>query len=207
MSKVYFCTDVHLNHKALPYFGYRNDREGNPIVSAKQNTNLFVEEWKATIKKRDLVYCLGDMAFDSEHNELIRSLLGRKILIKGNHDYLVPHNELLSTYESIEGTHKRYGFWLSHFPVHPHELWGKKCISGHIHHANVLKTQFFDYWEKHGTERRESGRVSNIPHPWPVLEELEDKRYLNLCPENTQLIWNKWIISLEEIKAYFKNTT
>lgn len=206
MGNVYFTSDPHLGHRGLIHFKYRM-KEGKPLKSVDENTQIFVDEWEKTVSKKDLVYCLGDMAFDREHHDIISGLSGRKILVKGNHEELsnVSDQEFLKTYEKIEGTHKKYGFWISHFPVHPQELWDKKCICGHVHHANVLLSPAGDnYWQKHAEERRETKKITDIPHPWPAPKSLEDPRYLNLCPENTQLIWGKWIISLDEIREYLK---
>lgn len=202
MANIYFCTDVHLGHRTLPFFGYRKNKDGETIAHVEENTQIFLQEWEKTISKRDVIYCLGDMAFDIEHHKIINGLKGRKILVKGNHDYLVPNDLLTETYDSIEGTHKRYGFWISHFPVHPQELWGKKCLCGHVHHANILKAGNDDYWNQHANLGRPMHQ--DKPYCWPAPKELEDNRYLNICPENTQLIWNKWIISLDEVRTYFE---
>ena len=37
----------------------------------------------------------------------------------------------------MNGLFKKYGFWLSHCPVHPNELRHKKNIHGHVHNKTV----------------------------------------------------------------------
>ena len=56
-------------------------------------TSKLVENWKKTIKENDTVVIAGDISWGMNLNEaladfkLIESLPGKKLLVKGNHDY------------------------------------------------------------------------------------------------------------------------
>jgi calcineurin-like phosphoesterase family protein len=109
------------------------------------------------VQPEDRVYILGDVAFNRKAlDRSVPRLLGRKILIRGNHD-----NDKLSYYsqyfDDIRGVCVKKGFVMTHVPVHPDcmERWGVN-IHGHLH-GNLIKDK--------------SGKI--------------DKRYINVCVEKT----------------------
>lgn len=127
----YFTSDPHLGHKNIAVF--RDYVEG-PI----HNTHIFMEDYYNTIRKRDLVFFLGDVAFDEESLLGLRKVWGRKILIKGNHDDHIPTKLQMEVFEEIHGMISYKGFWLTHCPIHPVELRGRTGnIHGHVH-SNTL---------------------------------------------------------------------
>ena len=143
-----FCADPHLGHKNIHNFrGF--------VSSPEDNTSKFLLEASKKLNKRGVTYFLGDVAFDKESLDLIGGLKGRKILIKGNHDDKVSSLEQLQVFDEIHGIFKYKKYWLSHAPIHPHELRGKINLHGHVHNATVKRFG------------------------------IVDKRYLNLCPDVT----------------------
>ena len=70
---------------------------------------------------------------DYDFTKILNSLNGTIRLITGNHD------DINSYPSSIleRGLVKKYGFWLSHAPIHPDELRGFKNIYGHTH-KNII---------------------------------------------------------------------
>jgi calcineurin-like phosphoesterase family protein len=167
---VYFIGDPHLGHKNIAKFR-------TFVSSCEDNTNLIVKCWKETITKNDVVFVMGDAAFDEESLRIFDSLKGRKILIKGNHDDVVPTRDLLSVFEEVHGIIKYKKFWLSHCPVHPDELRGKKNISGHIHHYSIMKD------------------VDG--------QKVIDRRYLNSCVDVIYPEYKNVFISLDQVRSYF----
>lgn len=83
---LYCLSDTHLSFgtdKPMDIFGKRWDNHAGRIE----------ECWKSTVKEEDTVVIAGDiswgMSFDEAREDLlfINSLPGRKIILKGNHDY------------------------------------------------------------------------------------------------------------------------
>jgi calcineurin-like phosphoesterase family protein len=165
---IFFVGDPHLGHRNIARFrSYVKDME--------DNTNQFVTAWKQTVcKKHDIVYVLGDAAFSQAGLNVLASLQGRKILIKGNHDDMVSTRDQLNVFEEIHGMLKYKAMWLSHAPIHPNELRGKFNCHGHVHDATILKED--------GTP---------------------DRRYLNCCVDALMKTYGKPIITLDEVRAYF----
>jgi len=79
---VYFIGDPHLGHRAIAKY--------RPWVKdTADNTRIFVSRYQQCVKKKDIVFFMGDVAFDEDSLKLVGELHGRKILIKGNHDDMV----------------------------------------------------------------------------------------------------------------------
>lgn len=171
---VYFISDPHLGHKNIAKF--------RPIVSSMENnTEIFVNEWKKQrVKGKDVVYMLGDVAFTQETLRIIGGLPGRKILIKGNHDDYIKTSDQLEVFEEIYGMLRYKEFWLTHCPIHPDEMRGRKCnIHGHVHHKTVMTKTLW------GSEKE---------HP----------KYLNVCVDNLHNVFGKWLVEIGEVRAYLE---
>lgn len=171
---VYFCSDFHLSHKNIAKF--------RPFVKdVEDNTRLLIDSWNLHIKKNDVVYCLGDMAFDKNGLDALGNLKGRKILIRGNHCDLVSIGDLINVFEEVHGIIKYKGMWLSHCPIHPDELRGRPNISGHIHSKSIMKKNWL-------------GR------------KVLDKRYFNACVDVVYPKYGTCFVSLDQIKNYFNSS-
>jgi len=164
---VWFISDPHLGHKNIPKY--------RPWVSSvEDNTNKIVNLWHTTVRKNDMVYVLGDAAFDDQSLEMLGNLKGRKILIKGNHDDFVSTKLQSQVFEEIHGIIKYKAMWLSHAPIHPAELRGKCNAHGHVH-AKSVRTWY--------------GSL--------------DKRYHNTCVDVIYPKTGNVFVNLETIKSYF----
>ena len=130
MSKVYFIGDLHFGHHGITKFRTQ-------FPSEKVHRKFLWDTYNETITKRDVVYCMGDAAFTQEGLDSIKTLPGRKILIRGNHD-LLPVESYLEVFEEIHGTIAWKGLWLSHVPIHPTELYGRTNVHGHCHRGGPL---------------------------------------------------------------------
>lgn len=131
---VFFISDLHLRHDK-PFIwkerGYSNIEEHDHDLKLK---------WHDTISKRDVIYVLGDVAWNKEALKDFGTWRGIKYLVRGNHDRLSTHvylnhfNQILGTikYEAKHDS-KREKFWISHVPIHPQELFGIRNIHGHLH--------------------------------------------------------------------------
>lgn len=163
-----------------PHLGHRNIAKFRPFVKdVNDNDDQICAEWKAVVHKRGIVYVMGDAAFTQEGLDRIAALPGKKILIKGNHDDMVSTAAQSAVFDEIHGMLKYKGMWLTHCPMHPDELRGKPNVHGHVHSKPIMKKT------------------------WWGGSKL-DPRYLNTCPDFTVPTFGKYILTLDEVKAYFK---
>lgn len=166
-----------------PHVGHRNIARYRPFVdSCEDNTAQFLDQWKKTIRKeKDIVYVLGDAAFTYEALDLYKGLRGRKILVKGNHDDMVSTKAQAEVFEQIYGMLKYKAFWLTHCPIHPAELRGKRGnVHGHVHEKSITKR-----WGLMG------GRIP-------------DKRYFNACVDAVFPKYDSWFVTLDQVRDFFK---
>lgn len=132
MNKIYFISDLHLGHKKILDFS-----PGRGGTTTEEHDEWIIESWNSVVTKRDVVWVLGDVAMGEESLKQVAKLRGQKNLIRGNHD-----RQALPTYlkyfNNVYGLVKRYGFWMSHCPLHPQELRGKVSVHGHTHQNIIL---------------------------------------------------------------------
>lgn len=145
MNRVFICSDLHLGHSKIMDFS--PGRLGLPAGASVEDHNFQIfDHWSRRVKKRDTVYILGDVSFGYPISDL-KKLPGQKHLIHGNHDQAVNADnvsEYLSVFSTIRGLHKYRGYWLSHAPVHPQELRGRRNIHGHVHAATLYDDRYIN---------------------------------------------------------------
>jgi len=76
-------SDLHLSHNNIIKYENRPYKDINEM-----NKDIF-NNWKTVVKKKDVIFCLGDVALGMNKEELtknISNMSGKKILILGNHD-------------------------------------------------------------------------------------------------------------------------
>lgn len=168
MSRVWVISDLHLGHKNILTFEPKL-RFGDNM---EEHDAILIERIRSCCNnKRDLLYILGDVCFDIERMEMLNEIPARKKLIRGNHDRFQA-GVYLKYFEDILGVINYKGWWLSHTPIHPQELRGKKNIHGHVHSQSV-------------TQRV----VANVGIEY-------DPRYVNACVENC----NGYPINMQELR-------
>lgn len=129
MANIFFCADLHLGHKNILTFsgGMR------PYKTVEEHDKALIENWNYRVRKKDdLVWVLGDVAWSKERLYLLNHANGRKILVRGNHDTL-PIQDYLNIFEEVYGIYAKYGYWITHAPIHEQELRGRPNIHGHTH--------------------------------------------------------------------------
>lgn len=87
-QKIFFTSDLHFGHENVIGFDKR------PFATVEEMDEELISRWNAKVGKGDLVYVLGDMIWKTRNGDaeqLIKSLNGQIILIKGNHDRFL-HN-------------------------------------------------------------------------------------------------------------------
>ena len=139
MSKVFFISDTHFGHRAI--CKYRTE-----FKTIAENDEHIISSWNSVVTKHKyIVWVLGDMCIKNKEYDfstLISRLNGNINLITGNHCWLpaYEHNKI----KVMNGLYKKYGFWLSHAPIHPDELRGKKNIHGHVHYKSLLDKRYIN---------------------------------------------------------------
>jgi len=133
MAEVYFISDLHLGHKNIMKFGQRD------FDTIEAHDETIVELWNSVVKKRDLVWVLGDVAMEVESLKSLDKMKGRKRLIMGNHDTF-DMQVYLKYFEDVRSFEKRYhGLVMTHIPIHPQEMMYRNWVTnvhGHIHDPN-----------------------------------------------------------------------
>lgn len=139
MGNTLFISDLHLGHNNILKF--RNElaiHSPNYFDNTKEMDEWVVWGWNKIVSKRDLVWVLGDVVWSPESLPVLGRLNGTKNLILGNHDtQRCNYRDYMEYFSDIHGVWKKYGFVMSHCPIHPNELeyrnWSVN-VHGHIHH-------------------------------------------------------------------------
>lgn len=138
MSKVFFIADTH--------FGHRNICAYRPFNNPQEHDECIINNWnKVVTKLKYQVWVLGDMCINNKYydfEKLIYRLNGTIHVITGNHCYLPAYNH--NNIQVHQGLTKKYGFWLSHCPVHPNELRNRKNIHGHVHNKTIEDDRYIN---------------------------------------------------------------
>ena len=171
MSNVWFGSDLHLGHTNMA--GWRN------FDSIEAHDQHWIDHWKDTVKKDDVVYLLGDMGSggtkSTDHSlEIMASLPGRKRLIYGNHDPLHPIY-YKDQHKWFDKFNKVYEF---HTPYTFKKIGGRRVLLIH-----------FPIWQdhteipRHGTHRMANWTDLRIHgHTHSDVVELSDVEF-SVCPE------------------------
>jgi len=81
--KLFFTSDTHYSHENIIKYSNR------PFANADEMNEAMIANWNKTVSKSDIVWHLGDVAFEKDRNKLIgilERLNGEKHLIWGNHE-------------------------------------------------------------------------------------------------------------------------
>ncbi len=126
MSKVFLTADLHIGHRNI--CKYRSE-----FSSPAEHDECIIDNWNSVVTKaRYQVWVLGDMYVKNKYydfDSITSRLNGTIHIITGNHCYDTAYHSM----HIAVGLVKKYGFWLSHCPMHPQELRGRRNIHGHIH--------------------------------------------------------------------------
>lgn len=81
-SRYFVIADTHFGHKNIIQYGQR------PFKTVEEMDARMKRQWRQLVKPEDIVIHVGDFAFGNieRRREVLTSLPGQKILIRGNHD-------------------------------------------------------------------------------------------------------------------------
>lgn len=136
--KTWFVSDTHFGHRRIVEVKEPTGAYVRPWRDLDSMHRDMIARWNARVGSNDRVYHLGDVAFGREGMAVLSQLAGRKILVRGNHDYR-DLAEYMPWFEDIRGLHAWGDFALSHAPVHPDCVgrW-RGNIHGHLHGRRVM---------------------------------------------------------------------
>lgn len=136
MRRVFVISDTHFNHTNIVRGTSKwEDKSGcRPFDTMDAHNRAIINAWNETVDDHDIVYHLGDVAFNSGL-QLVRHLNGDKRLVLGNHD----HKDMRE-FRAV-GFNEIYGYvdvgraaTLTHGPLHPDHIGPRNVnIHGHIH--------------------------------------------------------------------------
>ena len=126
---IFFIADLHLGHGNI--CEYEGPRRGNS-KTIDEHDDWIIYQWNNVVRKEDLVWVLGDVAFSYDGLHKLKRMNGSKHLILGNHD-VFSNNKYYEYFNKIHGFMKYKGMWLSHSPIHPMSLRDRINIHGHTH--------------------------------------------------------------------------
>ena len=129
MSKVFFIADTHFGHNSILKYRTR-------FKTIQEHDETIIENWNKVVRKAKYqVWMLGDFCFKNKYYDmeaLIKRLNGTIHVILGNHCHVPYYSNV-----HISPPIKKYGLWLSHFPIHPQELRGLRNVHGHVHDETI----------------------------------------------------------------------
>lgn len=146
---VFFISDTHFNHEKVLTF----EPQSRPFPAIEAHDEALIANWNARVRPKDIVWHLGDVYLGHDREQflkLMRRLNGDKRLIRGNHDTL-PLAVYEQAFNEVLGVWPKYGFVMSHVPLHPDsvERWGVN-VHGHLHSNRIMRHRrsgFFTYHE------------------------------------------------------------
>jgi calcineurin-like phosphoesterase family protein len=148
MAKVWFIADLHFGHESIIEYEHR------PFISVDEMDKELIDRWNNTVKPDDKVFVLGDVSFhnSAETIKLVKSLVGHKYLILGNHDRKKSVSywkragfEEVYKYPII---YKEY-YMLSHEPLYVNTNMPYANVHGHIHGQEMKSKQYVNVGVEH----------------------------------------------------------
>lgn len=129
MSNVFFIGDTHFGHTNIVKF----ENNARPFASIEEHDEALVKNWNGVVRKKDIVWVMGDFAFGAASVGMAGRLNGEKKLVMGNHDHY-PTEEYMKHFTKLYGAVSYKHALLTHIPCHPDQLqrWSYN-IHGHTH--------------------------------------------------------------------------
>lgn len=136
---IFLTSDTHFGHSKILTIE-DNGQPIRPFDSLDHMHAVLVERWNAVVAPGDTVYHLGDVSMTRQGLQILESLNGRKVLIRGNHD-IYRLKDYAQFFADVRGCYVRDGLVFSHIPLHRSCLANERYqgnIHGHLHNHLVL---------------------------------------------------------------------
>lgn len=179
----YFISDLHLGHRNIMKFA-QGFRYGETV---EQHDAWLIDQINSVVRKRDILYILGDVAFGNENLEKLKKINGNKHLILGNHDK--GNMELYKPYfQCIYGMKKFRGFWLTHAPMHPQGTRNIFNIHGHVHQNTVPDPRYINVCVE---------VLNGVPLSYEQLLEIREERLQLMASEEAPSTLEEYLDELD----------
>lgn len=179
MSNMYFVGDPHLGHRNITKFRKQ-------FNSVQEHDGFILDRILSTAGKKNTLFLMGDCFFTEEHIKSAREIRKgyRKInFILGNHDTDNPERrrvlKTLITEGLVDEVHsmlKYKEFWVTHCPMHPEELRGKKNIYAHTHSYTIQDDSLYQCVSLEQTDYRPI-ELSEIRERFNAAKKKRNKKY------------------------------
>lgn len=133
MQRKLYIADWHYGHENALHFDNR------PFKTVDEMNAALIDRWNRAVEPGDIVYVLGDMFWrGSSAVEVLKSLVGQKCLIKGNHDRvkdLAFQQCFIKITEYLEVDDQGRSVVLCHYPIpcFKNHFYGTFHLYGHVH--------------------------------------------------------------------------
>lgn len=174
----FYIADTHFGHRNIIRYDNR------PFFTVEEMDKTLVDRWNKVVGTKDTVYILGDLSWHKEKEtlDILDSLSGRKVLIKGNHDRISSEiaQRFVKVCNYLEVTDCKTRVVMSHYPM---PFWnGQFCDSvhlyGHVHNSHQ--------WNCCESWRKELRQLQDIPMRMFNVGCMMD--YMNYTPRTLQEI-------------------
>lgn len=139
MSKILFIGDTHFGHKGI------SNKFRTCFSSDEEHDETIHKNILEAGSKRDTLVLCGDICFKQKEFwriEEYAKVYQHIFVVLGNHEYASFAKDLATLSNvTVCGIIKKWGMWISHAPIHPQELYGKKNVHGHVHSNTVPDTE------------------------------------------------------------------
>lgn len=139
-GRTFIYADPHFFHEGVCRFTRHDGTKLRPWDNAEEMSEWMIAEYNKIVHPEDRVYILGDVAMNRKAlDRSVPRLLGRKVLVKGNHDIDKIHY-YSQYFDDVRAYVVKKGFILSHIPIHPGSM-GRWVVNihGHLHYQKVIK--------------------------------------------------------------------
>jgi len=136
-KNLFLISDLHLNHTNIIEYCNR------PFHSIKEMNYVLINNWNLTVKKKDIVYFLGDLASGREGKRTeywLDKLNGTIIFVKGDHD----NSRIIKFIDKLILIYKGHTFFLVHDPKDAPKDWKNWIIHGHRHNHDLENFPFIN---------------------------------------------------------------
>ena len=155
---LYFTSDVHFGHTNTIRYNKR------PFVTREEMDEEIIRRWNEKVRPEDTVYILGDLAITEKVKKYVLRLNGKKILIRGNHDYFAAKQKNETYFEEIKYMD------ILHFDGHPYTLCHYPMIewNGSRRAPTDEGYGYLLYGHIHNNVREQYRLMFEMPHAYNV---------------------------------------
>jgi calcineurin-like phosphoesterase family protein len=146
MSNIWFTSDWHFGHKRVITFENDYRAKALGVSTIEEHDEYITDTILTNVGKRDILYVLGDNGDVDQTFDVFAKCEAQQIrYVPGNHDKETAI-ERLATIPKVSvfppATYKQH--WVTHHPIHPVELYGRKNIHGHVHSKSVQDENYIN---------------------------------------------------------------